>query len=135
MNYYNRDDNLSFGGESVKVLPLRFVGFICTLYCLFPCFSSSQRDLLVCFYLKEFLSHYKFTPLACFLVKYLGHGCNMGRPVLPPCCLCPVITAVGPFLLDPDCPVGPLSAPYPGWGWPLPVLFGQVPGDLGRPWS
>ena len=55
MDYYNRDDYLSFGGESVKVL-LRFVGM---------------------FYLKEFLSHYKFTPLACFLVKYQGHECIM----------------------------------------------------------
>ena len=39
------------------------------------------------FYLKEFWFHYKFTPLACFLVKYRGHECIMIRPVPPPCCL------------------------------------------------
>ena len=48
MDYYNRDDYLSFGGESVKLL-LRFVRYVLSL---------------------EFLSHYKFTPFACFLVKY-----------------------------------------------------------------
>ena len=67
------------------------------------------------FYLKEILSHYTFTPLACFIVKYLGHECNMDMPVPPPCCLgwhgYPVITAVG---LDPRCPGRPFSAPDPG---------------------
>ena len=68
------------------------------------------------FYLKEFWFHYKFTPLACFLVKYRGHECIMiiglfPRPVVCGWCGYPVITAVG---LDPVCPGGPLSAPDPG---------------------
>ena len=35
--------------------------------------------------------------------------------------------------LDTGCPDGPLSAPDPGGGWNLPVLFGLVLGDPGRP--
>ena len=68
------------------------------------------------FYLKEFWFHYKFTPLACFLVKYRGHECIMiiglfPRPVVCGWCGYPVITVVG---LDPGCPGGPLSASDPG---------------------
>ena len=48
--YYNRDDYLSFGGESVKVPPLKvlYVLYI-KLYCPFPCLSCSQLDLHECF--------------------------------------------------------------------------------------
>ena len=42
MDYYNRNNYLNFGGESVKVL-LRFVRLLSDkLYCLFPCLSSFQ---------------------------------------------------------------------------------------------
>ena len=51
-------------------------------------------------------------------------------PVVCGWCGYPVTTAVG---LDPGCRGGPLSAPDPGGGWPLPVLFSPVLGDPGRP--
>ena len=89
----------------------------------------------MCFIYRNFC-HYKFTPLACFLVKYLEHECNMVRPVPPPCCLWVVrlscLTAVGPSLnwvvlaghYQPLTMVG---------HWPLPVLFGPALGDPGWP--
>ena len=73
------------------------------------------------FYLKEFLSHYKFTPLACFLVKYREHECNMGRPVPPPCCLwvvrlpCHHCRWAGPGPLSAPDPGGPLAPSCPVW--------------------
>ena len=110
------DDYLSFGGESVKVPPLQVLYVLYVkLYCPFPCLSSSQWELPVYFYLKEFLSHYKFTPFACFLVKYQSMSVIciglFSRPVVCGWCSYPVITAIG---LDPGCPGGPLSAPDPG---------------------
>ena len=72
------------------------------------------------FYLKDYII--KLTPLACFIVKYLGHECNMDMPVpLPDVCgWCgyPVITAVGPFLLlsDPGGPLAPFCPVWPGAG-------------------
>ena len=86
------------------------------LYCLFPCLSSSQVISLYVLYHKEFLSHYKFSSLACFFVKYRGHKCNMIIGLFPLPVVCgwrayPVITAIG---LNTGCPGGPLSAPDPG---------------------
>ena len=67
------------------------------------------------FYLKEFLSHYKFTPFACFLVKYRSMSVIciglFPHPVACGRCGYPVITAIG---LDLGCPGGPLLALDPG---------------------
>ena len=65
--------------------------------------------------LKEFLSHFKSIPFACFLVKYLGYD---GAMIIGPfplhfeCGWCghPVFTSIGPFLFDPGSPSGPLPA-------------------------
>ena len=70
--------------------------------------------------------------------EILKHECNMiiglfPLPVVCGWCVYSVITAVGLFLLDPGCPGGPLSAADSGGGWPLPILFGLVLGDPGRP--
>ena len=51
--------------------------------------------------------------------EILKHERNMIIGLLPSPVVCgwcgyPVIIAVGPFLLDPGCPGGPLSAPDPG---------------------
>ena len=100
------------------------------------------RDPLVCFISLGIFVHYKFTPLACFIVKYRSMSviwiCLFPLPVVCGWCGYPAITAVG---LGPGCPVGPgLSwwAIISPWSWwavgPLPVLFGPVPGDPGRPY-
>ena len=73
----------------------------------------------VCFYLKEFLSSYTFTPFVCFHVKYRGHECviSIGLFFLPNGCgWCghPVFTAIGPFLFDMGCPGRPLLGADPG---------------------
>ena len=44
MDYYNRDDYLSFGGESVTVSLEGIVCLSVKLYCLFPCLSSSHYE-------------------------------------------------------------------------------------------
>ena len=89
------------------------------------------------FNLKEFLLHYKFTPLAWFLVKYRGHECNMILVLSPPPVVCgwrgyPVITAVGPFLSDLGCFGSNYQSLTLVGHWPLPVLFGHVPGGWSR---
>ena len=121
---------LKFCLEGLLVLSL-------TLYCLFPCLFSSHEISLYFFYLKEFLSHYKFTPFACLIVKYRGHECNIDMPVPPPCCLWVVqlsrLTAVGPSSFTWALLVGhyqPLTIVGVG---PLPVLFGPVLCDPGGP--
>ena len=56
-------------------------------------------------------------------------------PVVCGWCGYPVITAVGPFLLDPECHGRPLSAPDPGGPLdPFLSCFFPVPGDPIRPW-
>ena len=81
------------------------------------------------FYLKEFLLHNKIYTICMFPCEIPKHGCNMDRPVPPPCCLWVLrlswLTVVG---LDPGCPGGPLSAPDPGGPWPLSVMLGPVLG-------
>ena len=94
--------------------------------------SSFLRDPPVCFYPKEFVSPYKFTPFACFLVKYLVHYCVMIISLVPlpfACGWCghPVFNAIGQYLFNPGCTGGQLSATDPGGPiGPLPVLFDTV---------
>ena len=89
-------------------------------------------------YLKEFLSHYKFTPSACFLVKYLGHECNMDMPVPLPSCLWVVRLSclnchLGRFPLTRVVLMSHYQPLTLVGRWPLHVLFGLVLGNPGWP--
>ena len=82
--------------------------------------SQQTRSPCMLFYLWEFLSHCKFTPISCFIVKYRRHECNMIIGLFPlpvDCVWCSnsVFTVIWPFFFDPDCSGRPLSAPDPGW--------------------
>ena len=108
----------------------RFYLYHCTVV---SCLSGSQLDPLFAFIFRNYCLNMNLHLLhASLSVIWIG---LFLLPVVCWWCGYPIFTAVGPFLFDPGCPGGPLSAPDPGGGVdPLPVLFGPLLGDPGRPW-